>query len=422
MAVANPGLPNYGGAYESIANTIAQSGARRANMEANRGPSPAAAAGIALGNVAADVGTKLFKENQEKRLLKFKSAIEDDLAKNKAKYTAFSEGALPMTQQDIDDVAKQAGITDSSKVPQLGKDTIYMTPEVRQKWNDLWEAPKKEEEFKTSVENLASKYDRVDSKKAAFIRTLPALLNKKLPSGTIKEVGDIISPEAGKGNQRPQFLRDMERGITYQVTDQGLVPVLGAKTSGEKKSLDDLEKNDRAEFVRAATKFKTDIVKPKRESWDAANIAIKALEAKNPVLDVGVRVKLAKAFGDTGNISIVEQSQYGGSPELVKKVQNAVSKGLTGKISDDNRQYLLQAAKILKKGAEDALIPAIESEVSTAKDVYNIDPEFTKTYLTGSWGKEIMIPEFASEEAARAAGKKNGDKIKITGQGTGILE
>ncbi len=235
-----------------------------------------------------------------------------------------------------------------------------------------------------TLEGAAARVDPNTAAKNVLAKdkTVEQVLIEEYKKGkmTLEEL--VSNSKKLKTGGQAKYLRDTERGITYQVTEDGLVPVIGGKGSGPAKGLDDLEKNDRKEVVEIKNKFRP-IFGHYREVIDTAGQLEKALSAKNPVLDVAMRVKMAKLFGDTGNIAVVEQAQYGGSPALAAEVVNMVSRKFEGVTSPENRTYLLQAVRSLGSGIRDNLSTQTKREMTTLKDAYNVDEDFAHIYLTG---------------------------------------
>ncbi len=359
MAVSDPQQINLAPYFSNITDIIR----RQAELYANRPPTTSEQIGQALGQGLGSgiaMGAKSSIETkQAERLAKLESDLQLERTKKLAEFESQIKKEIPKEQRDAIDKLKE----------NIGKPGY---PTEAQYYMGLAGGP-----------------------------------------DVWKQMAQYIFPDSSK---RPQFLRDPDRGITYQVTGEGnLIPVFGAKKEGIAKNLDDFEKNDRTEFVKARTSFQSNVVNKYRETFDAAMQVENALKSKNPILDVGVRAKMAKAFGDSGNLAVIEQEQYGGSPELRAWVEEMVSKKFEGVMSEKNREFLKKAAKVLQGGSVENFNSAVESEAISLSDTYNADIKFAEKYLAGSLSK-YLYPSFDSIEEAEKMKLPIGSIIKINGK------
>lgn len=363
MAVLQPGA--FQGIYEMLQ--------QRANQERNAPPSTLAVAANAAGKVSgayagAKISNKMDAEH-EKDLLRFKSGLEDTLTKKKEKYKAQGDGKQLFDQKKVNDYYQSRGL-DVKFAPNVGEDGLYLSDKELQ---DIMN----EGQSHVGREKLADSVEQSDPKFAAYIRAFPK-------EGD--EVAKRLFPETNKrsGDSGKRIVKDTERGITYEydLATKEMTPIAGMKPSGPIKAIDALEKNDRKEAVDVKNKFQN-VYKKYRETLDVAGQLEKSISAKNPILDTATRVKMAKLFGDSGNIAIVEQEQYGGSPEIGEQIRNFASRRFEGVTSPENRKYLLEAVRVLKKGVQENVNTETAREKSNLKEVYNFDEDFAHTFLTG---------------------------------------
>lgn len=406
MAVSNLDTPNLTPAYGQIIQQLQQ----RAQMERERASKfdigtqvvKTVDRELQTGRQRAFEQQKLEKQRAfEKQKTEEERSFETDKALKEFDRKMKSEGKKLVDDEFVSDMVEELNSDIQDPEEQF-------KPEFFERFKNLYVT---EQEMRRHVQGelLARARERKTDPKTGKVTIDPVLgaATRLEPSEAAKT---IQQEAAGKFNQSDEItLKDTERGIIYKYNKSSgaLTPIIGAKRGGVVKSLDDLEKNDRIEVVRTQQKFKNDVLKPKREAIDAANQVTTALNSKNPILDVGVKVKLAKAFGDTGNIALVEQTQYGSSPEVKAEIDNFLSRKTTGRISEENRKYLLEAASVLAKGNEENFENALTSEIETLKDVYNVDPDFARSYLAGSIGKKLKdtVTEYKSAEEVKQAFK-----------------
>ncbi len=91
-------------------------------------------------------------------------------------------------------------------------------------------------------------------------------------------------------------------------------------------------------------------VQDDRNSLNANDRVIKVLEAGQELGDLPreIQDQLNRAFGQKGHISDAQLGGLLGKPDWRNRVENAVSLGMNGKLTPENRKFLLDVARLIK--------------------------------------------------------------------------
>ena len=81
---------------------------------------------------------------------------------------------------------------------------------------------------------------------------------------------------------------------------------------------------------------------------DSASIARDILDSSNPIGDQSIGVFMARASGEVGNLAQQEQAQYGGSKALTARLQRSIERNLTGKLDEEDRQFIKDLATTME--------------------------------------------------------------------------
>jgi len=384
MAVANPGLPNYGGAYESIANTISQSGARQAAMESRRGPSPMGAAAITLGNVYGDLAQKKAQEQKEAKMLRLKADLEDHLEKNKIKYTAAGEGKIEVDQPMLDDLSKQMGLKESVKLPTDDKGkpiTLLMTPAQIQENAATFKK-------RVAVRNLADSVRDEDSKLADYIDAFPeegkTVAEKMFPSS----FGQPITEKNPASST----------GYTYSFRDKA-----GNITKTEMEAPDPTKKSvpasqtPDAKTERRRKEFQTRIDKEVSYSniEGAYSNALLAKHNKSIAADVGLVYALARARDPNGKLSDKDVTEAYKAGDLEQDLMLKINKVLGGQLlEDDVREDMINEVK-KKYDTSEANLKRLEKTYTDISKKEGLD---STSIVTQQRTKRVQAIEYLAEK------------------------
>lgn len=128
----------------------------------------------------------------------------------------------------------------------------------------------------------------------------------------------------------------------------------------------------RVEFVKTIEAVKNDpTFRGESNKLQSARTFSKSLEAKNQILDTGAPLQFRKVFGDTGNISVVEQAASEGDRQIFYRAQQFVNKHLvSGKLTEHNRQIMRDGLVVLEQAAERNLALNAKREADSMKESY----------------------------------------------------
>lgn len=99
-------------------------------------------------------------------------------------------------------------------------------------------------------------------------------------------------------------------------------------------------------FIKGAQGDFDKLAKGPREMLSFANVALKALDPKNPILDAAVVNFMARSSGEKGPLTEADKAPFGGSQAYDAKAKQFIEKAKTGKLDDSNRAFLRQAVSV----------------------------------------------------------------------------
>lgn len=177
--------------------------------------------------------------------------------------------------------------------------------------------------------------------------------NKLNPSEWVQDYrsSNFVDPKTG---ERVGFSAGTGK-TTGALTGPGVnAPVMGAtpSTPGGQVDLNRsfLNAQQAKQVDHAREKFIQE-VKDDRNSLNANDRVIQVLQAGGELGDLPreIQDQLNRAFGQKGHISDAQLGGLLGKPDWKNRVENAVSLGTTGKLTDENRQFLLDVANLIKE-------------------------------------------------------------------------
>ena len=121
---------------------------------------------------------------------------------------------------------------------------------------------------------------------------------------------------------------------------------------------------------------KDKLVQDYQKTYDAAITAQEMVDSDNPVAREALKVFMARASGEVGNLAQAEQERFGGSQAILAKLEQAAQRMATGKLSDDNKKFIRDLAKIYERRASanyDSLARARARRNSQTTDLYTED-------------------------------------------------
>lgn len=145
----------------------------------------------------------------------------------------------------------------------------------------------------------------------------------------------------------------------------------------------------RVEFVKTVESTKND-PQYRQEVQKVLNASTfeRSLAAKNQILDSGAPLQFRKVFGDSGNISVVEQQASEGDRQIYQKAKQLVETKLTsGTLNEHNRQIMKDGLKVLRESAQKNLLAQAELQAKSMKSQY---PELSERLIAENiLGKDV---------------------------------
>jgi hypothetical protein len=109
-----------------------------------------------------------------------------------------------------------------------------------------------------------------------------------------------------------------------------------------------------------------------RERLVAANNALEMLLSNNPVGEQAVITQLAKLSGEVGALTDTDVARYGGSKDLVERAKQMTTSLLTGELTEANRKYLTQIARMYKRVVQNKISAEATRDAESAERVLGV--------------------------------------------------
>lgn len=170
------------------------------------------------------------------------------------------------------------------------------------------------------------------------------------------------------------------------------------KEMGKTKQLNQLPIKTRMEVQSdiAEIKRNPDFKEELKKTFQATRMH-DMLVARNFVFDQKIGLQMARTMGDAGNISVVEQTEGKENKQLFYKGKQLLETYIkSGKLTEENRQAIIDAVKVMDKAAKKNLSQVIKIEEERMNTLYpELDTQFIRNSLVGKSlsGKLISIDE-----------------------------
>jgi hypothetical protein len=161
------------------------------------------------------------------------------------------------------------------------------------------------------------------------------------------------------------------------------------------------------------------IIKKKREVLDAANYVEAALAKQNPVMDEALKTQMARMAGEVGAMSNQDIARFSGSADFRNQLNRLVSKVTTGKMTAEDRAWMMEIAKTSKNMAAAMLDKTLDKMSKKYISIYGADP--AKVADIANAYRSDLPRYFDTYEEAVAGGMTVGDRVNIAGQ-TGTMK
>lgn len=211
------------------------------------------------------------------------------------------------------------------------------------------------------------------------------------PPGTKRAFKLDLSTDAS-GNRKVTSGASGQEVNTVDLSGKQLTP----KQVGSANSVFELPPTERQVATAAIDEYtKEPEVRKTRGAFLQSDVTMRGLSARNFVFDEKVGLQLAKTFGDSGNIAIVEQEVGRENRQLWEKGKQLLERYIkTGELTEENRIEILKAIKILRS----AQLERLEREADIVVDrvtgpdgeVPRLNREKFKSKLIGPKIQEAM--------------------------------
>ncbi len=118
-----------------------------------------------------------------------------------------------------------------------------------------------------------------------------------------------------------------------------------------------------------------------RKALQSAQNAINMLNSGSSIGDEAVQVLLARAAGEVGNLAADEQTRYAGSKAWGARVNQAITKINSGRLTDVNRADLMLLAQTFERYRKDILGKNVDYFSNNVAPSLGLDSDRTKTML-----------------------------------------
>jgi hypothetical protein len=113
---------------------------------------------------------------------------------------------------------------------------------------------------------------------------------------------------------------------------------------------------ERKRLTSFTDKYNTDQQTQKGEqSISAANDVRNLANTNNPIAAASIPTFLARASGEVGALSEADKAPFGGSRSVVARLEAAVTQNATGKLTPENRRFVLELSQVMERSAQQKL-------------------------------------------------------------------
>lgn len=146
-------------------------------------------------------------------------------------------------------------------------------------------------------------------------------------------------------------------------------------------------------------KFNADpSVKKSQQMIDGASTIEGLALSDNPIAAGAIPTFMARASGEVGNLSEADKAPFGGSRAILARLEAAVTQAATGRLTEDNRQFIIGLSGIMKKRGQsnmNELAKTRSKQYSKSSDFLSEDDIFS-----------TLIPDLGSQAPGDTGGRK----------------
>lgn len=236
-----------------------------------------------------------------------------------------------------------------------------------------------------------------------------SLLNQQKLLGLTGKVGKSLDPSSEASARARQTLKTMGIEVPDTMTEDeasrfGQVLLANRGKEERQKSTLELAKErldtskqqfsrrmdekDQDDLIKAVDKFNSDKVVQKANEMSAgASTVLDLVRSKNPLGHAAVPTFLARASGEVGALTEADKAPFGGSRAISSRISQAIEQYKTGKITQENLQFIERLADTMQKNA-------IKNKNARAIDLskQKANKKFTQDELYKSFTGEDLAP------------------------------
>ena len=134
------------------------------------------------------------------------------------------------------------------------------------------------------------------------------------------------------------------------------------KKEAENKSLIQIDKTLRNDYL----------VKQRSEQLQYAANTLALLHSDNPVANQAAKTQLARLSGEVGVLTDRDVERFGGSKALLSKLNQAIAETTTGKLSKENKAFLVDVANSFYKSAQNSLNDRLDVMAEGQSEAFNV--------------------------------------------------
>lgn len=171
---------------------------------------------------------------------------------------------------------------------------------------------------------------------------------------------------------------------------------------------------DRAEF-QIIDKFNSNPqVRKQQQSLDGASAVRELALSDNPIAAASIPTYMARASGEVGALSEPDKRPFGGSRAILEKLEAALIEKASGKLSDENRKFLIDLSDIMERNANENLDRhgrEVADQYSKTRVGLDAKTIFSSLRPNSQYKKPPPLAEPESKDVLKVGGTFNGQII-----------
>lgn len=375
MAVVNPSNPNLAN-YETVIGQLQN----RANLELKRPQ---------IANTAADVINQQVSLEQQKGMLEYRLALEDQLKEREQNRQFSNTGGITVDDNLLNDTEKQMGVPPGT----LPRNMIGKKFKDQNEFQSFLVDPAYRKNMKDSLTSLADQYDAQDDPAAKkYANVLRAASN--LPVDKLATVFDQLvkenSPEGQKAKKKfsSTFIEPGTGERMGLTPDGATIPITGPSKRPDPGELitkpGDLYANEKKVLAHAQVATQK-AVKPITDKIDKADSLLSDINDNNPNTLTNIRAELAQMAGIPGSRMGFQFLQSEGlNRGFAESIDQALTKAEGNQaLSDSNKKAITEYVNKKRQAAVSQLDSVVgDSANGVSAQIPDVHPDLVKSQLS----------------------------------------